>query len=72
MERRAPENGLITCNDGRKMFSVCNFTCLTGYELQGKNQIICNILFKEAVVEWGFPSPVCSKSKFLLKIIKFK
>ncbi|CAK8692977.1 unnamed protein product [Clavelina lepadiformis] len=59
---RDPEHGSVFCNDGNNEGSVCSFSCIVGYRLEGRITSTCqNDEDGNPGGEWSHPAPVCAR-----------
>nr|XP_002125765.3 P-selectin [Ciona intestinalis] len=53
-----PNNGVMSCNNGNNVGSVCSFTCDMGHVINGSPRSVCN--YGVGIVgEWSSPAPLC-------------
>ncbi|XP_039261561.2 sushi, von Willebrand factor type A, EGF and pentraxin domain-containing protein 1-like [Styela clava] len=48
------ENGLVECTVKNQVGSICNFKCVEGYKLDGRNKTMC-----KSSLEWDDELPLC-------------
>ncbi|XP_076808931.1 P-selectin-like isoform X2 [Clavelina lepadiformis] len=57
-----PDNGHVTCTNGRFYGSMCKFHCNEGYDLLGDSECVCEDDPRGgAAGQWSGPAPICRR-----------
>lgn len=69
-KRKNPENGFVSCSLDNRYSSVCTFSCIAGYVIEGSKINTCmDSVPGDEYGDWSDPEPVCTPAACVPRLV---